>query len=157
MKKRNAISPVIATVILVAIVLIAAIAVATWFFGLFGTFTSPATLSINQDSIACNPSLYGTINIGSGGVAVPAQDCAMEVVNTGTSPGIVTGSGPGSRLLDECGAWNGGQIPIQSCSIPPGGSVYVAVHIQNYVSGQQASGYLTQQGGPHLVFTTVLP
>jgi flagellin-like protein len=41
-KNRKAISPVLATVILIAITLIAAIAIAGFVFGLFGTFTATA-------------------------------------------------------------------------------------------------------------------
>jgi len=50
--KRKAISPVLATVILIAITLIAAIAIAGFVFGLFGTFTSTARVQASVTSCA---------------------------------------------------------------------------------------------------------
>ena len=50
-RKRKAISPVLATVILIAITLIAAIAVAGFVFGLFGSFTSSATVQVVQAAL----------------------------------------------------------------------------------------------------------
>jgi len=66
-KRRKAISPVLATVILIAITLIAAIAIAGFVFGLFGSFTSSARVS------AVLPSIKGTTTVGS-----------ITFLNTGT-------------------------------------------------------------------------
>jgi flagellin-like protein len=49
--RRKAISPVLATVILIAITLIAATAIAGFVFGLFGSFTSSAQVSAVQASL----------------------------------------------------------------------------------------------------------
>ena len=49
--KRKAISPVLATVILIAITLIAAIAIAGFVFGLFGSFTSSAQVSVTLSQL----------------------------------------------------------------------------------------------------------
>jgi len=51
-QKRKAISPVLATVILIAITLIAAIAVAGFVFGLFGSFTSSAKVQVSTSTLA---------------------------------------------------------------------------------------------------------
>src|SRR5208337_978130 len=80
--KRKAISPVLATVILIAITLIAAIAVAGFVFGLFGTFTSSATLSINSSTVVCTVPLAG---VGT---------CTMTVDNTGSGATSLNGAGP---------------------------------------------------------------
>ena len=89
-KNRKAISPVLATVILIAITLIAAIAVAGFVFGLFGTFT--ATAQVSAASVSC---VYTT------GV------CTLVLSNTGNSPVTITscaftgaavnGGGPGTE------------------------------------------------------------
>ncbi len=66
---RKAISPVLATVILIAITLIAAIAIAGFVFGLFGSFTSSARVSASV--ISC-PATANPV-------------CTLNLINTGTS------------------------------------------------------------------------
>jgi len=51
-RRRKAISPVLATVILIAITLIAAIAIAGFVFGLFGSFTSSARVQAVYASLS---------------------------------------------------------------------------------------------------------
>ena len=67
-KGRKAISPVIATVILIAITLIAAIAIAGFVFGLFGSFTSNAQVTATA---SCTAGASGT--------------CTVNLSNTGTA------------------------------------------------------------------------
>ena len=67
-KGRKAISPVIATVILIAITLIAAIAIAGFVFGLFGSFTSSAQVTATA---SCTAGATGT--------------CTVNLSNTGTA------------------------------------------------------------------------
>ena len=71
-KRRNAISPVLATVILIAITLIAAIAIAGFVFGLFGSFTTSARVQIAQATIVDSATTPG---VGS----------SLLALNTGTS------------------------------------------------------------------------
>ena len=73
-KNRKAISPVLATVILIAITLIAAVAIAGFVFGLFGSFTSSAQVSAQVTSCT------GT-----------TDTCIVVLTNTGTSNVAVTG------------------------------------------------------------------
>jgi archaeal type IV pilus assembly protein PilA len=75
-KNRKAISPVLATVILIAITLIAAIAIAGFVFGLFGSFTHTATIT------ATVTSCYAT-----------GLNCSITLSNTGTaSANVIAGS-----------------------------------------------------------------
>src|ERR1700719_4065226 len=71
---RKAISPILATVILIAITLIAAIAIAGFAFGLFGTFTSSA-----------NPEV-SVVNCDSG-----TNLCTLSLTNTGGASASITG------------------------------------------------------------------
>jgi len=71
-RRRKAISPVLATVILIAITLIAAIAVAGFVFGLFGSFTSSARVQISTATIVHSATTPG---VGS----------SLLALNTGTS------------------------------------------------------------------------
>jgi archaeal type IV pilus assembly protein PilA len=75
-KNRKAISPVLATVILIAITLIAAIAIAGFVFGLFGSFTSSAQVSAQVTKCTFN----GTNDV-----------CTVNLTNTGTSNVAVVG------------------------------------------------------------------
>jgi flagellin-like protein len=72
-RRRKAISPVLATVILIAITLIAAIAVAGFVFGLFGSFTSTARVSVEQAALP-----HGIVSAAG-----------LTVMNTGTSNTVV--------------------------------------------------------------------
>jgi len=76
-RRRKAISPVLATVILIAITLIAAIAIAGFVFGLFGSFTSTARVS----------EVYANLNhvVYTAGVCTGAPLCTITFMNTGTS------------------------------------------------------------------------
>jgi len=75
--KRKAISPVLATVILIAITLIAAIAIAGFVFGLFGTFTSTARVQASVTNCSWN-----TAN----------EVCTLILVNSGNANTATTGS-----------------------------------------------------------------
>ena len=76
-KNRKAISPVLATVILIAITLIAAIAIAGFVFGLFGSFTSSAQISVTSTNLNHVVYLAGT--------CTGAPACTIYFMNTGTS------------------------------------------------------------------------
>ena len=79
-RTRKGISPVLATVILIAITLIAAIAVAGFVFGLFGSFTSTARVTVSYSVM---------VHLAAGGVA--ASGSSILVLNTGTSNTYATG------------------------------------------------------------------
>ena len=83
-KNRKAISPVLATVILIAITLIAAIAIAGFVFGLFGTFTSTAQVSASVTTCTnvVKPICTLTLtNTGNGNTA-PTGSCTISIVGT---------------------------------------------------------------------------
>ena len=77
--KRKAISPVLATVILIAITLIAAIAIAGFVFGLFGTFTATARVQASVTSCASN------------GASPAHEACTLIFTNSGNSNTYVVG------------------------------------------------------------------
>jgi flagellin-like protein len=80
-KNRKAISPVLATVILIAITLIAAVAIAGFVFGLFGTFTSTARVQANVTSC-----------VASGSGATAQETCNLLLTNTGNANAVATTS-----------------------------------------------------------------
>jgi flagellin-like protein len=89
-KNRKAISPVLATVILIAITLIAAIAIAGFVFGLFGSFTSTAQVSgsaVDMTAAHANAAAAApTCQAGIPGAAVSY----LALRNTGTASASVT-------------------------------------------------------------------
>jgi len=106
-RRRKGISPVLATVILIAITLIAAIAVAGFVFGLFGTFTSTARVQIATATIvhsATTPGAAssllalntGTSNTNANSVSLTfgGQTCSPAItlgpipLTAGTTPGV---------------------------------------------------------------------
>jgi flagellin-like protein len=100
-KRRKAISPVIATVILIAITLIAAIAIAGFVFGLFGSFTSVARLAVTTTNLSSGTTPTGTITIQNTGTANAAIDSISLVYGgvtytytytTTTAPVVTAGS-----------------------------------------------------------------
>jgi archaeal type IV pilus assembly protein PilA len=145
--KRKAISPVLATVILIAITLIAAIAIAGFVFGLFGSFTSSANVSASVTSCQyngtheiCDLSLInsGSANTGAsscsmtyGGATVsgtvtlfsdPALSTAAANIKAGvTTYGICTSTGgaagAGVRVTGSISTTNGGSVPFTGTAV----------------------------------------
>jgi flagellin-like protein len=110
-QKRKAISPVLATVILIAITLIAAIAVAGFVFGLFGSFTSSARVQVSTPSLS--HTIAGTLlvlntgtsntNVNSMSLTYGGQTCAPAI--TAPVPATITaGVAPGITLTVAAGA-----------------------------------------------------
>jgi flagellin-like protein len=81
-KNRKAISPVLATVILIAITLIAAIAIAGFVFGLFGSFTSSAQVSA-QDTSCVGATDYCKVSLTNSGTSnVAVTGCSIQIAGT---------------------------------------------------------------------------
>jgi len=140
-RKRKAISPVLATVILIAITLIAAIAVAGFVFGLFGSFTSSARVQVSMSTIyhgalgigAAPPASTilllntGTSNTNANGLTLTysGQTCAAAI--TGSPVTITAGVAPGITLTVTAGACatasTAGQAYSGTISLSNGGQV----------------------------------
>jgi len=134
--RRKAISPVLATVILIAITLIAAIAIAGFVFGLFGTFTSTARVSVVSTSCVEN----------GGGTAVV---CTILLSNTGNAPTSTTScsftgsNDAGAGTLGGSGVVaSGGTLQI-TCTTPSNGAGV----------GAQLSGTVGLTNGGQALFT----
>ena len=88
MKIRSGISPILATVILIAITLIAAVAIAGFVFGLFGSFTkSYVSSSIPYSVVQTNLPTSPTSNLT---ISCLAQSASYFIIsNTGAGNGTV--------------------------------------------------------------------
>ena len=128
--KRKAISPVLATVILIAITLIAAIAIAGFVFGLFGSFTSTAQVSVSVTALQSGASPSGSLvaaNVGTANVAINAitmtyggQTCT-PVIST-AAPWTVTAD---SSILLTFGATSAGHCGTVAGTGPASGERFV--------------------------------
>ncbi len=83
MKLNKAISPILATVILIAVTLVIAIGVIGWIMGIWGTFGTTETIQIYPDSkLYTNGTI--TLHVKNTGTAT-AVIYKVEIVGVGTS------------------------------------------------------------------------
>jgi len=145
-RKRKAISPVLATVILIAITLIAAIAVAGFVFGLFGSFTSSARVQVSMSTI-----YHGAAGIGA---APPAS--TILLINTGTSNTNANG-----MTLTYAGQTCAPTItgaPVQvTAGVAPGITLTVTVGACTIASnaGEAYSGMISLSNGGQVPFSGI--
>lgn len=104
--RRKAISPVLATVILIAITLIAAIAIAGFVFGLFGSFTSSAQVS--AVAVTCSDATGNcTVNLQNTGSAnATPTACTIQISGTstpGTSNTFAPVTAGAGAITEVCG------------------------------------------------------
>jgi flagellin-like protein len=140
MKIRKGISPVLATVILIAITLIAAIAIAGFVFGLFGTFQNPPQISANS-SLAASNGPTGTITLYNSGTSSAmiqsvsltynGQSCDSLMLSTGSVP-----SGQSTAIQIQPGTFSPGSSTYQcgqqgTTSVPTAGTTYTGIVVIN--------------------------
>jgi archaeal type IV pilus assembly protein PilA len=147
-RKRKAISPVLATVILIAITLIAAIAIAGFVFGLFGTFTGGQNLQL--------------VNTSCTGGAAGTAFCQLQLANTGGASASVTGcslygaavTSATTKALAEAGTQTTVPVPAGTTSSAPV-SVWCSGPAVALTSGSAVSGSLTVASGSPLAFSAI--
>ena len=133
-RSKRAISPVLATVILIAITLIVAVAVGGFVFGLFGTFTS--TAQVSAGTVTCS----GTPEV-----------CTLVLQNTGTANTVITGV----CNLNFNGGSYVGTAALVSGSLKAGSSASVTCTgpaSQHATAGTQITGYLALGNGAEVLF-----
>lgn len=122
--RRRAISPVLATVILIAVTLIAAIAISGFVFGLFGTFTNTARVEATSYVCSGMPEVctVGIQNIGTANTSL-AGTCTLAFAGN-----LYTGA---AALTS--GSLNGGNQGVVTCTGPAGSHANVGSHIQGMI------------------------
>jgi len=139
-KKRKAISPVLATVILIAITLIAAIAIAGFVFGLFGSFTSSAQVSASVTSCVKATGLCTLTLTNSGTSNVVSNSCRIQDLGT-SAAGTIAFVAPSTTLTVPAGG-----VAHQSCSLGAA---------SNSAVGSQAIGSIGMSNGATVPFSGV--
>jgi len=134
--KRKGISPILATVILIAITIVAATSIAGFVFGLLGTFSSSATVSATPVSCSGTP-----------------ESCILFASNTGTGSTAITGfcqltfgglSYQGTAALVS-GSLNGGNTARISCTSNTA--------LSHAAAGSQVTGSFTIGNGAEVLFS----
>ena len=132
---KKGISPVIATIILIAITIVIAIAVAGWVFGLFGSYSRTQAVTIVASASSCNP-----------------NGCNIMVSNQG-----------GSAITVVSASVDGQTVPTNSITggtvIPAGASSTVVIHFPSgtsYTAGQTVQVQLGLSNGNTLSTTLVV-
>jgi len=147
-RRRKAISPVLATVILIAITLIAAIAIAGFVFGLFGTFTSGQNLQLVGS--ACAHTLGGAKVFGT--ATAHADSCVLALTNTGGASASITGCSiygtsqtlQGSPKVVAAGITSAAPVVVE-CTLAAG----------TLTPGAAVSGSLVVASGSPLAFSAI--
>jgi len=136
--RRKAISPVLATVILIAITLIAAIAISGFVFGLFGTYTNVARVS--AATITCT----GTPEV-----------CTLQAQNTGSANAVLMGS----CTMTFAGVTYSGVAAITSGSLqagsPPATVTCTGPAGSHASLGSQIVGGVLLSDGAQILFSAV--
>ena len=93
--QKKAISPIIATVLIIAVTLIAAVAIGGFVFGIFGSASATANIQVTA-AVAPAAAFIGTpastvYTCASAATAVTTNLAYLSLVNTGTASATVTG------------------------------------------------------------------
>jgi flagellin-like protein len=137
-QKRKAISPVIATVILIAITLIAAIAIAGFVFGLFGSFTSTAQVLVSSVSCTAAAQPVCTLTLSNSGTANTAVVASTFTLTYG---GVKYGGSCATAVIITAGA-----AAAVSCTATASGT-------PSAVAGEQFTGSLGLSNGGVVSFS----
>jgi flagellin-like protein len=116
-KNRKAISPVLATVILIAITLIAAIAIAGFVFGLFGSFTSSPQLTASPAQCGAAGAAPGDAPVGPAVVGSAAVACEFNLSNTGSGNAGIPG---GACSISVAGITEAGTVYLSPLGVTSG-------------------------------------
>jgi len=139
-RRRKAISPVLATVILIAITLIAAIAIAGFVFGLFGSFTSTARVELMAPAIAPGAGVAntgtvvalnsGTSNTNANSATLTFGGATCGATITLAPVQITAGVAPGTTLtvtgVAGCGTSVAGESFVLTVALSNGGQASVS-------------------------------
>lgn len=83
---RVGVSEILATVILIAITLIAGVAVSGYAFGLFGSLGQMADVKVGPTAACSATAAGGTYD----GITIVRDQCVIPVTNAGTASGLIT-------------------------------------------------------------------
>ncbi len=146
--QRKAISPIIATVLIIAITLIAAVAIGGFVFGLFGSSTNTAQVAATSTSV---PSTLATTGFTAACAAATGANGFVALYNSGTVPTTVTLAAMTYGGSTYTVAPTGGTL----CSASAGSTIYIQISALGATvpsKGAQFTGYVATSNGAQVVF-----
>ena len=123
-KDSKAVSPVIATVILVSVTIVVAVAVAYWMSGIAGIYTRFEKIEIESCSTVKN-------------TVTNEFDTTIQLKNTGSADATVTNVYINGKILGDYLATTDPDLTIDGLTIPAGQGDTLVIHIP---TGSIASG-----------------
>ena len=155
--QRKAISPIIATVLIIAVTLIAAVAIGGFVFGIFGTSSQAAQISVTGTTLTAAG--FGTGSAGDITCVTTAPAAPyLTLTNSGSASAAVTGI-----TIVWAGANNNYALhAATTCSVGAAGSTSAVTFAEftttpktsvATVAGQTYSGTVTLSNGAQLLFT----
>ena len=156
---RKAISPIIATVLIIAVTLIAAVAIGGFVFGIFGSSSNSAQVSVTAQNLV-GATLAAGSNSATPTCATGSAANSITLTNTGTAAAAAT-----SMSITYGGAVYTFAI-TGTCTVSPAGRSFVAAGngnpltitmagtdlVTNAASGQAYTGTVTMTNGAILIF-----
>jgi flagellin-like protein len=153
--RRKAITPIIATVLIIAVTLIAAVAIGGFVFGIFGSATSVAQVTVVGTALA-HPTVAGTFAAACLTTAPASTSGYLQLTNTGTASTVASTISLTYGGSTFSVALTGGT----TCTVPSGGSMYIGITTLTGFpaigsSGQQFTGFVVMSNGAQVVYTGV--
>jgi flagellin-like protein len=157
---RKAISPIIATVLIIAVTLIAAVAIGGFVFGIFGSASNSAQVQVTSQALVAADFTAGTPAAPTCSVTGATNE--LTVTNTGTAASSIT-----SVTITYAGVVNT-FVPSTGCIVAAAGQAGTTTNgnpmsvifgtAPNHlsvaaVSGQTYTGTVTMANGAVLIFT----
>ncbi len=152
---RRAISPIVATVLIVAVTLVASVAIAGFVFGVFGTSANSAQVAVTAASLKNGDFLVA--NAGVTFTCGAATGSFLTLSNTGTAGSTVT-----AATINWAGQTNSFSLAAAStCAVGASGSTTATQNmlfvssklLTNAVAGGTFTGSVTLSSGAVLLFT----
>ena len=156
--KRPALSAVLATLILISITIVSAVAVGGFVFGTIGTFTSGSAFSnysSGSDEAGNSTTTTTVVTSASGSVVAnptsctaPSKSkskCTLDVLNSGTSTATIPKN---SCIINIAGVPTAGVNSAKTIKAGKSVTVGCTVTATEPPIGSSATGFLSVQGGP---------
>src|SRR6267142_4535527 len=154
-RERRAISPIIATVLIIAVTLIASVAVSGFVFGIFGQGQNSAQVAVTGTALQA-------ADFQTGG-STTSFTCASS---SSAAYLTLTNTGSGSASVSTVSVtWAGGNTAYSgptNCNVGPSGSSTATTYVifpitstitPSAISGQTYTGTVTLSNGAQLLFT----
>ena len=147
--RRRAISPIISSVLLIAITLVATTAIGGFAFGTFSSSANTAEVAVIKTAVPAEVGVGVTYAYCATSTGNSVGDGILELYNSGTA-------GTSAELLTI--VYDGASVPVTltgPCTILPESAVYVLILALPYLvdTGVPYTGYVSTGNGAEILFT----